>query len=119
VSLVKRLRQLSGKSQLLFVAPTKAGVLSENTFLYALYNMGYHGKATIHGLRSTASTILNEHEFPADVIERQLAHIEKDKVRAAYNAAQYLKQRREMVMWWNDYLDAALATGRDLAELVG
>jgi integrase len=57
--------------------------------------------------RSTASTILNENEFMADVIERQLAHSERNKVRAAYNHAQYLPERRKMMQWWADYLDKA------------
>ncbi len=57
-------------------------VMSENTLLYALYRMGYHSRATAHGFRSTASTILNENGFRADVIERQLAHSERNNVRA-------------------------------------
>jgi hypothetical protein len=64
--------------------------MTENAMLYALYDMDYDSRATCHGFRSTASTVLNEHEFPSDVIERQLAHSERDQVRAAYNYAQYL-----------------------------
>jgi len=79
--------------------------MSENTILYALYRMGYHSRATGHGFRSTASTILNEHGFHADVIERQLAHSERNSVRAAYNHAQYLPERRKMMQWWADYLN--------------
>jgi integrase len=82
-----------------------ATFMSENTMLYALYRMGYHSRATGHGFRSTASTILNEHGFRADVIERQLAHSERNNVRAAYNHAQYLAERREMMQWWADFLD--------------
>jgi integrase len=67
--------------------------------------MGYKGRATGHGFRATASTILNENGFPPDVIERQLAHSERNKVRAAYNHAQHLRERREMMQWWADYLD--------------
>jgi integrase len=67
--------------------------------------MGYRSRATGHGFRSTASTILNEHGFRADVIERQLAHSERDSVRAAYNHAQYMPERREMMQWWADFLD--------------
>lgn len=83
--------------------------MSENTMLYALYRMGYHSRTTAHGFRSTASTILNEHSFRADVIERQLAHCERDSVRAAYNHAQYLPERRKMMQWWADYLDEVVA----------
>jgi integrase len=83
--------------------------MSENTMLFALYRMGYRSRATGHGFRSTASTILNEHGFRADVIERQLAHSERDTVRAAYNHAQYLAERREMMQWWANYLDKVAA----------
>ena len=79
--------------------------MSENTMLFALYRMGYRSRATGHGFRSTASTVLNENGFAPDVIERQLAHGERDKVRAAYNHAQYLPERRKMMQWWADYLD--------------
>ena len=70
-----------------------------------MYRMGYHSKATPHGLRGTASTILNEKGFNRDHIEVQLAHGEKDTVRASYNHAQYLTQRKEMMAWWADYLE--------------
>jgi integrase len=85
--------------------------MSENTMLYALYRMGYHSRTTGHGFRSTASTILNEHGYRPDVIERQLAHAERNTVRAAYNHAQYLPERRKMMQWWADYLDKA-ASGK-------
>ena len=81
--------------------------MSENTMLYALYRMGYHSRTTGHGFRATASTILNENGFMPDLIERQLAHCERNKVRAAYNHAQYLPERRKMMQWWADYLDEA------------
>jgi len=84
-------------------------VMSENTILFALYRMGYHSKATGHGFRATASTILNEHGFNSDVIERQLAHVERNKVRAAYNHAEYMPERRKMMQWWSDYLDGVMA----------
>lgn len=81
--------------------------MSENTMLYAMYRMGYHSRATIHGFRSTASTILNESGlWSPDAIERQLAHVPGNVVRSAYNAAQYLPERRKMMLWWNDFLDA-------------
>ncbi len=60
---------------------------------------------TAHGFRSMASTTLNEHGWPVDVIERQLAHADKNAVRAAYNHAEYLPQRRDMMQWWADWLD--------------
>jgi integrase len=80
--------------------------MSNNTMLYALYRMGCHGRATVHGFRAMASTALNEMGFRPDVIERQLAHQEKNSVRAAYNRAEYLNERRAMMSQWADYLDA-------------
>ena len=73
--------------------------------LYALYRMGYHSRATGHGFRSSASTMLNELGFDPDVIERQLAHQERNKVRAAYHRAEYLPKRGEMMQRWADYID--------------
>jgi integrase len=83
--------------------------MSENTMLYAIYRMGYHSRATGHGFRTTASTILNEQGFHADAIERQLAHAPRDKVRAAYNKAEYLPTRRKIMQAWADYLDGVAA----------
>jgi integrase len=79
--------------------------MSENTMLFAIYRMGYHSRTTGHGFRATASSILNEHGFTPDVIERQLAHMERNKVRASYNHAQYLPERRKMMQWWGDYIE--------------
>ena len=106
VALLRALQSHTGNRQHLFPNQHKpASYMSENTMLYALYRMGYHSRTTGHGFRSTASTILNENGFMPDVIERQLAHSERNKVRAAYNHAQYLPERRKMMQWWADYLD--------------
>ena len=110
IAVLRELEKLSGNRQ--YVFPNEhnpATFMSENTMLFALYRMGYHSRATGHGFRSTASTILNEHGFRADVIERQLAHDERNTVRAAYNHAQYLPERRKMMQWWADYLDGVAA----------
>lgn len=77
--------------------------------------MGYHSRATAHGFRATASTILNEQGSRTDVIERQLAHAERNKVRKAYNRASYLAERREMMQHWADYLDG-LVSGRKVVS---
>lgn len=80
--------------------------MSENTVNAALRRLGYStDQMTGHGFRSMASTILNEQQWPADAIERQLAHMERDSVRAAYNYAEFLPQRRQMMQAWADYLD--------------
>jgi integrase len=107
VILLEELRKLPGAdaSPFLFPSPSREGCLSNNTMLYALYRMGYHGRATIHGFRAMASTALNERGFRADVIERQLAHQEQNAIRAAYNRAEYLTERRIMMKYWADLLD--------------
>ncbi len=68
--------------------------------------MGYKGIVSGHGFRSTASTILHELGYPEKVIELQLAHMERNKVKAAYNHAQHMKERRKMMQDWADYLDS-------------
>ncbi|MFT5176420.1 MAG: integrase [Gammaproteobacteria bacterium] len=79
--------------------------MSENALSYAMQRMGYKGCATAHGFRSTASTLLNERgEFSPDVIERQLAHVEGNKVRAAYNRSEYLDERTVMMGWWGNFV---------------
>lgn len=102
------LRVLTGDGALVLDSPLRPGhALSENTFLFALYRLGYRGRMTAHGFRALASTVLNEHSgFAHDVIERQLAHKEVDAVRAAYNRAEYLPQRRELMQWWGNWLAA-------------
>lgn len=104
VSTLQLLRKLTGKKTVLFPAPTKLGVISENTLLFALYRMGYHNRATVHGFRATASTVLNEAQFNRDWIELQLAHCD-GSIRGAYNFAEWLPGRRTMLAWWADFLD--------------
>ncbi len=108
VAILRELSALPGStaSPFLFPSPSHEGHMSNNTMLYALYRMGYHGRATIHGFRAMASTALNELGFRPDVIERQLAHQERNSVRAAYNRAEYLAERRAMMNCWADRLDA-------------
>jgi integrase len=108
IAVLRQLKGISGNRRYVFPNEHNAEeFMSENTMLFALYRMGYHSRATGHGFRSTASTILNEHGFRADVVERQLAHSERDTVRAAYNHAQYLTERHKMMQWWANYLDRA------------
>ena len=76
--------------------------------------MGYKGKVVGHGFRSMFSTILNEHGFNRDAIERQLAHVGRNGVRAAYNRAEYLPERRSMMQWWGDFIEGK---GRSSLEL--
>ena len=107
VDVLRELRALSGGSPNIFPSPGKEGCMSSNTMLYALYRMGYHGRATTHGFRAVASTILNEsNHFNRDWIERQLAHVERNEVRRAYNAAEWMPDRRRMMQWWADHITA-------------
>ena len=110
--------QISGGGDFIFPNEQHPGrIMSENTLLYALYRMGYRGKATVHGFRATASTILNENEFNRDWIELQLAHWQSaSSVRSAYNHAKYLAQRREMVQWYSDHLDRLRASQPSLSS---
>jgi hypothetical protein len=89
-----------------------------NTMLYALYPMGSHGRATTHGFRTVASTILNESNlFNRDWIERQLAHVERNEVRRAYNAAEWMPDRRRMMQWWADHITAVSLEGDEVVQL--
>ncbi len=106
IELLKQVRRLHNNPDFVFpsrINPNKP--TSENTLIYAIYRMGYHSKTTAHGFRATASTILNEKNFRGEVIEKQLAHGERNKVRKAYNHAQYLPERKQMMQWWSDFLD--------------
>ena len=109
LALLRRLHLYTGKYDYLFVTRGFNQPMSENAMLYALYRLGYRGHLTIHGLRATGSTLLNDKGFRADVIEVALAHKEKNKIRGAYNHAQYLEERREMLQWYSDYLTASQA----------
>jgi integrase len=110
VSALLDLRKLTGRGAYLLPAQTKLGVISENTLLFALYRMGYHNQATVHGFRATASTVLNEAQFNRDWIELQLAHTD-GSIRGVYNFAEWLPGRREMLSWWGNYLDGTVHLG--------
>jgi integrase len=107
VATLKDLRALPGADAngFLFPSPSRESCMSNNTMLYALYRLGWHGRATVHGFRGVASTILNEMGFNPDWIERQLAHDERDEVRGAYNSAQYFSGRRQMLQHWAGWLE--------------
>ena len=108
IAILKELQLLTGHGQYLFPgrrSPRRP--MSENTINAALRNLGYDkNQMTGHGFRSMASTLLNEQGcWHPDAIERQLAHVEGNSVRAAYNYAEHLEERRRMMQWWADYLD--------------
>jgi integrase len=116
---VKELKPLTGHRQHLFPGTgDPRHPMSDETLRAALITMGYKGKFTPHGIRATASTLLNEHGWRPDVIEKQLAHMERDRIRAAYNRADYLEERRKMMQSWADYLDA-LGDAKDKIVNIG
>ncbi len=116
LAVLRDVRGIGGGSRYVFPGRNPDKPLSNNTMLFALYRLGYKGKMTGHGFRAVASTILNEAGFRADVIERQLAHCERNDVRGAYNRAEYLPERRKMMQQWADIL-AALASGARVIPL--
>jgi len=110
VQVLKELQGLAGDSRYVLPGRNRDKPISNNTLLFALYRLGYKRRMTGHGFRAVASTILNESGFRADVIERQLAHCERNDVRGAYNRAEYLPERRKMMQRYADMLEA-LAEG--------
>jgi len=106
LTIVHELEPLTRRGRYLFPSlRTRERPISENTINAALRRLGYTSEEqTGHGFRSMASTLLNEQGFPPDVIELQLAHAERNKVRAAYNKAKRMPERRQMMQWWADYL---------------
>jgi integrase len=117
VDLLEQVKKLSNRSPKIFPGEySKSGSIHHGSLLEALDELGYKGIQTGHGFRGIASTILNDRGFSKDVIELQLSHMKKDKVAAAYNHAQYLDQRRELMQAWADYVDDALRRGYEARE---
>ena len=105
LELLAELKELTGNTPFLFPSRTKTdGFISDATIGRIIERMGYKGRVTPHGFRSLASSVLNEQGFNPDAIERQLAHIENNKIRAAYNRADYLNERKEFMQWYSDFL---------------
>lgn len=114
VAILRELYPLTGAGRYVFPSiRSLSRPMSENTITVALRRIGYTGdEMTGHGFRSMASTLLHEQGWPSDVIERQLAHAERNKVKAAYNYAEHLPQRRKMMQAWADYLDGLRVGGK-------
>ena len=110
LAILEELRQYTGHSRYLFPGfKSNDKPITDNALPVALKALGYEGKIVVHGFRSMASTLLNEQGVNRDWIERQLAHGERNGVRAAYNYAEYLPERRRMMQEWADYLDVLRA----------
>ncbi|MCB0074500.1 MAG: site-specific integrase, partial [Caldilineaceae bacterium] len=108
VAVLRELHPLTGRESYVFPGErSRDRPMSENTVLAALRRLGYgKDEMTGHGFRSVASTLLHERGYPSHVIEAQLAHAERNAVKAAYNRAAYLSERRKLMQDWADYLDS-------------
>ena len=106
LKLLEVMRPISGHREYVFPSDrnpkTHANPYSANV---ALKRMGFHKKLVAHGLRSIASTALNEHGFDPDIIESALAHVDRNQVRAAYNRTDYLARRKKMMAWWSSHIE--------------
>ena len=120
VNILNEMQKYSGKEGYVFPQYYNSKkAMSENTLLYFSNRLGYAGRHTIHGFRSVASTVLNEsRKWHPDVIERQLAHQESNKVRKAYNRAEHLDERRKMMQWWADHIDSIMIQDSDKKRIV-
>lgn len=127
LEVLSEVEQFTGGSKYVFESLRRPGrAISENTMLFALYRLGYRGIMTVHGFRALASTVLNDAKvkepslevpgvinvrrmFESEVIERTLAHREKDEVRGAYNRADYINERIIIMNWWSDWVKSHMA----------
>ena len=112
IQILERMQPISGNREYVFTShrnPTSH--THPSTTNVAIKRLGYKGKLVAHGLRSKASTTLNEYEFNPDVIEAALAHIDPNATRRAYNRAEYIEQRRAMMEWWSTHIDEASRPG--------
>lgn len=108
IKLFRKIQEVTGDCYSGFVFPSFQNPrkpISDGTLAKLIKLIGYKGKVTPHGFRHTASTILNENGYNKDWIERELAHGDRDQIRATYNYAQYLPQRAEMMQWYADHIE--------------
>jgi len=116
-TILVELREITGRGRLMFPGLRSAArAISDATFIAALRRMGFEkDEMCAHGFRSMASTILNEQGYPADAIEKQLAHNPRNKIRGIYNRAEYLPERRRIMQEWANYLNhIKQATHKDM-----
>lgn len=108
LQILESVKVLSGLSKYVFPAQSKlSSHANRETVNNALRRLGYKDKLTGHGLRSLASTTLNEQGFDSDIIESGLAHTERNQVRKAYNHSKYLERRKVMMLWWSCHIQEA------------
>jgi integrase len=109
LAILKQIKSLTGNREFIFpsdIDPRNRPINSSSVNM-ALRRMGYKGKLVSHGLRSLASTTLNEQGFDPDLIEASLAHLDKNATRAAYNRTDYLERRKSVMQWWSDHIEQA------------
>ena len=116
LNLLESIRSISGNREYIFPADRNPrNHANESTANAAIKRMGYNGKLVAHGLRSLASTTLNEQGFDPDVVEAALSHVDHNEVRRAYNRSEYLERRRVMMTWWSEHIEQAAAGNMSLA----
>jgi integrase len=109
LTIIETMKPISAHREYVFPSNHKPREpINKSSANMALKRMGYKGQLVAHGLRSLASTVLNEQEFSHDVIEAALAHVDKNSIRATYNRAEYLEQRRVMMQWWSDHISQTI-----------
>lgn len=114
IHLLNEIKPLSGRGEFVFPSDrgkTKTGHISRETPGAIIRRLGYKDRHTVHGFRTTASTLLHEQGFNSDTIERQLAHAERNSIKAAYCRAEYLPERVKMMQVWSDYLESLVVGG--------
>ena len=117
IAILKEIQPLTGRFQHVFTgAINRRKSMNASPVNMALKRLGYQGVMTAHSFRTMASSMLNEMGYNPDAIERQLHHKDKDRIRAVYNRAQYLEERRALLQQWADYLDT-LKNGADVIPI--
>ena len=113
LTLLEELRPLTGRYELLF--PNQNSTkrpISQNALIFGIYRIGFHQRLTFHGFRAMFSTAAHEAGWLGEAIDRQLAHVERNKTKKAYNRAEHLETRKELMQWWSDYLDSMRSEGK-------
>ncbi|MDF4413700.1 integrase domain-containing protein [Vibrio parahaemolyticus] len=125
IAILEYLQPISGHREHIFPSDRAPKThCNSQTANVALKRMGFAGRLVSHGLRSIASTALNEQGFEPDLIEAALAHVDKNQVRSAYNRSDYLERRRPMMCWWSEYIEEAAkgslsVTGTKQLKVIG
>lgn len=120
IALLEIMRPISGNRDFVFPSHKDPKLPTNNqTANAALKRMGFDGQLVAHGLRSIASTTLNEQGFDSDLIETALAHVDKNEVRRAYNRTDYLERRKPLMIWWSNHIEQAAQGNLSLAGSKG